>query len=745
MFAQVIVDIVHEAVDRTFTYRIPDDMTLTAGQRVRVPFRYGEVDGIVLALTETCDLQPEKIRNVIRPLEQYSAILPHMLDLSREMADTSHCPLAETLRLMIPPQMRRDQVKPRKVVQAALAIATDGVAEAREKQGRSSRRKMILSLLSDGKTHSATEIGEIIHQPLPDLRHLQGQGLIRMWEEEVYRLPGAAGPSEIAPDPVLTDEQTEVLETVLPYLQKGTGSFLLHGVTGSGKTEVFIRLVRRTLEMGRSAMILVPEIALTPQMVDWFRRRFGTGAAVLHSRLSDGERFDEWRRIRYGQARVVIGARSAVFAPAEHLGLIIVDEEHENSYISDRHPRYDARDVARSRAEREHATLLLASATPSITSFYRAKQGDYIMLEMPHRVGNRPLPEVEVVDMRRELELGNRSVFSQSLKRKLLNCVSQGQQAMLLLNRRGYHSFVTCRSCGKTIKCDKCDVAMTLHLVRGDGQLHCHYCGATRPNPTRCPECDSPKIRYFGTGTQMVEEELKRLLPGVPVGRMDVDTTSGKDGHARVLDAFRRGDTRVLVGTQMIAKGLDFPEVTLVGVVAADITLNLPDYRSQERTFQLLTQVAGRAGRGQKAGQVVIQTYSPEHEVIVQAAAQDYRAFFTREIQRRQVAMYPPFSVMARLLVESEQALAAEARAAELYRRVENMLAEHPDWEAVRLLLSLEQPPLTMLRGRNRWQVLMKLRVGEHTEAFCAALSELAREPAEHVETFFEYNPVSTI
>ena len=544
----------------------------------------------------------------------------------------------------------------------------------------------------------------------------------------------------------VTPGQEEALSVMLPDLRSGQGKYLLHGVTGSGKTEVFIRLVRQTLVQGKSAMILVPEIALTPQMVMWFRARFGAVAAVLHSRLSAGERFDEWRRIRRGDARVVIGARSAVFAPCGNLGLIVVDEEHESTYISDRHPRYDAREVAIRRCENEHATLLLASATPSILSFARARRGDYVLLEMPSRVGNRPMPQVTLVDMRKEMENGNRSVFSGQLVAALKNCVARGEQAMLLMNRRGYNSFVSCRSCGYVVKCPNCDVAMTYHVV-GSGQteakLHCHYCGFAALPPNTCPKCGSKYIRYFGAGTQKIEEELKKLFPQENVIRMDIDTTSGKDGHAKLLDEFRSGRAKLLVGTQMIAKGLDFPKVTLVGVIAADMTLNLPDYRARERTFQLLTQVAGRAGRGTLPGQVIIQTYKPEDEVIQTAAAQDYRAFFELEFDRRRTGLYPPFTILARLLVESNSPQKAREVATMLHARCEELLNAHPLWKKRALMVRLDQPSITVLRGKTRWHVLMKLLVHPETEQFAAALSELAREKQEGAEVYFEYNPTT--
>lgn len=745
MYAQVIVDIVHEQVAHTFTYEVPHGMSLSVGQRVSVPFGYRSKEGVVIALDEHAPegLERERIKPVSAPLEDYPAILPPLIDLARHMAEESHCPLAETLRLMLPAEMRGGRVQVKVQPMARLLISPEEIDRALDAQGRSRKRRMLISLLRDGEKHPVGELRLMVRDPMEPLRQLEQAGLVAITDEEVLRRPGAGQTVEPVMDPPLTASQEEVLEVVCPELERGAGRFLLHGVTGSGKTEVFIRLVRRTLAMGRAAMILVPEIALTPQMVSWFRARFGAVAAVIHSRLSAGERFDEWRRIRRGDARVVIGARSAVFAPVEKLGLIVVDEEHESTYLSDRHPRYDARDVAAWRCGREGATLLLASATPSILSFARARRGDYTLLEMPCRVLNRPMPAVEVVDMRAELESGNRSVFSGVLQARLRQCMDRGQQAMLLMNRRGYHSFISCRRCGHVMKCPNCDVALTYHVAGGDGQMHCHYCGHQAPPPDRCPSCASQYIRYFGAGTQKVEEELGRLFPGVGVVRMDVDTTSGKDGHAKLLDEFRSGRARILVGTQMIAKGLDFPRVTLVGVIAADMTLNLPDYRSRERTFQLLTQVAGRAGRSDEPGQVVIQTYKPEDETIRAAAAQDYRSFFETEFARRRTGLYPPFTILARLLVESVSESAAQRRAEELLAACQSLLDAHPAWKKRTLLMRLDRPGVTVLRGKARWQVMFKLLVHPDAEAFAAALSELARTPQPQVDTYFEYNPTT--
>ncbi len=741
MYAQVIVDIVHENVAHTFTYAVPEGMALTPGWRVSVPFGRRRVEGIVIGLSETCDLPPEKVKPIGETLEDYPAVLPAMLKLALHMAEETHAPLAETLRLMLPAQMRGGRVKVKTETVAALTVSPAEAEKAADAQGRSRKRAMLLALLKDGEAHPVSELSQLVRDPLASLRQLQEAGLVCLGEREVLRRPGGA--EYRVEDPPLTEDQREAIALMTPPMLRGQGRFLLHGVTGSGKTEVFIRLVRRCLEEKKGAIILVPEIALTPQMVDWFRGRFGPVAAVLHSRLSAGERYDEWRRIRRGDARVVIGARSAIFAPLENPGVIIVDEEHETTYLSDRHPRYDARDIAAWRCGEEGAALVLASATPSILSFARARKGSLQLVELPRRVFDRPLPSVELIDMRRELDSGNRSIFSGALQTALRECMAQGEQAMLLMNHRGYNSFVSCRACGQAVKCPSCDVSMTYHMAGGD-LLHCHYCGRVMRPPEICPACGSRHIRYFGAGTQRVEEELHKLLPGVATVRMDIDTTSGKDGHAKLLDEFRSGRARILVGTQMIAKGHDFPNVTLVGVMAADMTLNLPDYRARERTFQLLTQVAGRAGRGEKPGRVIIQTYKPEDETITAAAKQDYRAFFGQEFERRRASFYPPFSVITRLLVESASDDLARRRAEQLAEGVRAILAANPDWEKRVLTLLTDQPSVKYLRGRSRWHVVVKLAASREAEQLCAALTDLSRSASpEGVDTYFEYNPVT--
>ncbi len=741
MYCRVIVDIVHENVAKPFTYLIPDGMDLVPGQRVAVPFGVREKEGIVTEVTEECDVPPEKLRQVLRPLEDYAAVPPELMALAEEMAKQAHCPQAETLRLMLPAQMRGGRVHVKTVRCVRLAVSAEKAEAAIAADRRGGKRSQLLRLLVSGESRTVRELSSLVKDPGEALRKLEKDGWIVISSEESLRTPRGAFEEAGDPGYKLTPGQQEALEEILPSLRGNGGRYLLHGVTGSGKTEVFMKAVRETLTLGRCAIILVPEIALTPQMVSWFRGRFGAVAAVIHSRLSAGERYDEWRRIRRGEARVVIGARSAVFSPVERLGLIVVDEEHESTYLNDRHPQYDTRDVAGSRCRREGATLILASATPSILSFARARRGDYVLLEMPNRVNDRPLPEVEIADMRSELEMGNRTVLSSALRKALKECAEKGEQAILLMNRRGYNSFVSCRSCGYVVKCPNCDISMTYHIGDTDGRLRCHYCGSEMPPPDTCPACGGHYIRYFGAGTQKVEEEVHRLLPGVPTVRMDYDTTGSKDGHGKILEEFRSGRARILIGTQMIAKGLDFPQVTLVGVVAADLALNLPDYRSRERAFQLFTQVAGRAGRGQQSGRVIIQTYLPQDPVIGFAARQDYRAFFESEFRRRRNGLYPPFTVLARLLAESNAEEKAEQAAERLEEQAGKLLEDHPEWKRRVLTMLRDTPSVKFLKGKHRRHILIKALVSRETDALFGALTELAAEGAEGAEVWFEVNP----
>lgn len=743
-FCQVIVDIAHEDVDRVFTYRVPEGMRLCPGMRVHVPFgRVRRVEGVVVAMTQECDLPPERVRDVTDALEDYPAVLPSLLCLAMRIKESSFCTLAQALRLMFPAQMRGERIrnKTREVVVLTCdrAIGAQLVAS----QARAPKRAQVLAALLESESDEmpVEELKKRLGECRQPLMALCKMGFARIEEREVLRSPYGAMERLAGQDPTLTAQQEQVLSTLLPAVEAGKGAFLLYGVTGSGKTEVFIRAVRRCAQLGRTAIVLVPEIALTPQMVMWFRSRFGEDAAVLHSRLSPGERYDEWRRIRRGEVRVVIGARSAIFAPLENVGLIIIDEEHEQSYIADSTPRYDAREVARWRCEDEGAALLLASATPSMRSFAMAGRGDLTLLEMPRRVANRPLPQVHVVDMREELKAGNRSVFSGALLTGLTRCLDEGHQAILFVNRRGYSTFVSCRSCGYTVTCSQCDVSMTYHSA--ENVLRCHYCGQEMPVPRTCPECGSPYIKYFGVGTQRVEEEVRKFFPDVPVLRMDNDTTRTKDAHAQLLARFRSGEARVLVGTQMIAKGLDFPEVTMVGIIAADAMLKLPDYRSAERTFQLLTQVAGRAGRAEHPGEVFLQTYDPEHYAIRAASRQDYRAFFEEEMLRRRRALYPPYTLLARLLYEADREEDAQAAAEAAMRQMEAFFERRTYLRKYVIALRVMACPVKMIRGKSRWQVTLKIVDQPVCQEAVGKMSEIARTPLEGCACICQVNPSS--
>ena len=738
MYAEIIVDIASEQVDRVFTYLAPDTLDIQPGMRVRVPFGPHEKEGFVIRLKERADYDEAKIKPILAALEPYPALLPELMELAWEIRAKCHCPLCEALRLMLPAEMRGGRVKVKTEEYVRLLIPPDRIEEAIASQKRAKSRQLLIRLLSDGQAHPVEELRPMFRDVRSPITYLAEREMLEIINRETLRSP-YYGRVDAPPDPELTNEQQEALSELIPALSHPGKPFLLQGVTGSGKTEVYIRLVRETLRQGKGAIILVPEIVLTPQMINWFRSRFGDTMAVLHSRLSAGERFDEWRRIRMGDARIVIGARSAVFAPVERLGVIIVDEEHEQTYLSDRFPQYDAREIAVSRGKREKAAVLLASATPSIYSYAMTRRGDYTLIEMPHRVLNRPMPIVHLVDMRQELRMGNHGMFSGLLQQKLEECIAGDHQAMLFINRRGYASSVNCRKCGETIKCSRCDVSMTYHSV--DQTLRCHYCGEIRPMPKLCPACQSPYIKPMGIGTQKVEEELNRRFPGAGVIRMDVDTTAEKNAHFKLVDRFRAGQAKILLGTQMIAKGLDFPQVTLVGAVMADLTLNFPDYRAAERTYQLLVQVAGRAGRGEQPGEVVIQTYQPDHYAIQSAAKQDYRAYFNQEFARRKNDLYPPFTMMARFLCENRDMAVALATAESIKNRILQEFSSSPLFRRI-FFIRADEAPITRIQDKARAQVLLKLLNHPDTDRLLQRFQEMAGEEYPG-KVQLEINPAS--
>ncbi len=639
-------------------------------------------------------------------------------------------------------QIEPPRVRPRREHVVQLTI-TD-LAQAQEQLHRAPRQLAALRWLaqrSEPEPPTLTELRRATGINLAGAQALMRRGFISIVEREVYRDPLATHiPSPDVPPP-LTSAQRTVYETIVTTLEAGTGGcFLLHGITGSGKTEVYLRLIARALRLGKQALVLAPEIALTTQLVRRLAARFGNQLAVLHSGLSDGERYDAWRRLRRGEVRLAIGARSALFAPLPHLGLVIVDEEHEPGYKSDTVPRYHARDVALQLAELAGVTVVLGSATPSVESFYAARAGRLQLLQLPERIGGQtgidglvhprslPLPPVRIVDMRQELQQGNASIFSTALQHALIQTLERGQQALLFLNRRGAASFVLCRDCGYVARCDRCLIPLTVHYDQAAAAetgvqtavLVCHSCGQRTAMPVVCPQCLSRRIRAIGAGTQRVVEAVQALCPHARVARWDRDSATGKDAHNVLLEAMLTRQIDVIVGTQMIAKGLDLPLVTLVGVILADTGLHLPDFRSGERTFQLLTQVAGRAGRRSDGAQVIIQTYQPDHYALQAAREHDYRAFFQEEIAFRQSLAYPPFGRLVRFVISA-------ASEAVCQRQAERLASALRSYVSARNLIGwrlIGPAPAFFRRQRDRWRWHLLLRVPADTtsHALTAAL-----------------------
>ncbi|BBI34530.1 primosomal protein N' [Cohnella abietis] len=593
-----------------------------------------------------------------------------------------------------------------------------------ELPARAHKQKEVLRYLAENNEPvTVIKLAEEVATTTSTIRALEDRGWISIQAITEDRDPYAGREFPASSPMTLTPAQASVLAPIQKALDDNIHeTFLLHGVTGSGKTEVYLQAIQRCLEMGREAIVLVPEIALTPQMVERFKSRFGARVAVLHSRLSQGERYDEWRKIREGRAQVAVGARSAIFAPFASIGLIVIDEEHETSYKQEESPKYHARDVAVERARLHGAVVVLGSATPALETYeaavHRRHDTDNVQMkyiELPERVANRPLPGVEIVDMREELRLGNRAMFSRSLADAIRDRLAKNEQIVLLLNRRGYATFVMCRSCGYTAACPHCEISLTHH--KGSQNLRCHYCGYSESEPKTCPSCESPHIRFFGTGTQKVEESLAETFPGIRVIRMDVDTTTEKGSHEKWLTEFRERRADLLLGTQMVAKGLDFPFVTLVGVLAADSALRLPDFRASERTFQLLTQVAGRAGRHELPGEVIIQTYDPEHESITSVQGHDYKGFVERALTLRRQLGYPPYSRLLSVTFSHESVpmlLSTGERFATGMREKSAALGVRRDFDhgggTALEVLGPVSSPIARLKDRYRFQCMVKYR-----------------------------------
>ena len=641
MYADIIIDITHEKLDKVFQYSIPSRLEgmLEVGTEVVVPFGRSnkETHGYVIAFSEKTDYDPAKIKEITGKAEESMAIEGKLVALAAWMKEHYGGTMIQALKTVLPVK-KKEKIRQKRTVHLLL----DEEAGKRQldiylHKNQKARARLLAGLL-DQPVQEYELLTKKLNVTGTVIRTLEEQKILTVEYEDMLRNP-VDYQKKTGKQIVYTEEQERAIRTFVQDYQAGKRkTYLLYGITGSGKTEVYMEMIEQVVKMGKQAIVLIPEIALTYQTVMRFYGRFGDRVSILNSRLSPGERFDQLERIRRGEVDVMIGPRSALFTPFSDLGLIVIDEEQESAYKSEQVPRYHARETAVARATMEGASVVLGSATPSVDAYFKAKQGEYTLLELTRRAKGQNLANVYTVDMREELKKGNRSIISDRLKELIEDRLQKHQQIMLFLNRRGYAGFVSCRSCGYVVKCPHCDVSLSAH--RG-GKLVCHYCGYETKQMNRCPECGSGYIGGFKAGTQQIEELIKRMFPQAGVLRMDLDTTKSKAGHEKILAAFANHEADILIGTQMIVKGHDFPEVTLVGVLAADLSLYSNDYQSAERTFQLLTQAAGRAGRGSAGGEVVIQTYSPEHYSIQRAAAQDYDGFYEEEINYRSLMGYP--------------------------------------------------------------------------------------------------------
>lgn len=765
MIAEVIVDVTTKAIDRPFDYRVPDRFKglVKAGMRVVVPFGPRKIQGFVTKIKEETDVQSGNIKDIVDLFDLSPVLTDELLELSHWLTEKTLSYHITALQSMLPAAMKAkyekeiqvlsaeelpqslkelfgqqesilyadippEQLKPiqkhvqkghlevryhvsqksgkKKVRTLQTAVSKEKLEEKQEQLKKNAvKQKALLAFLlqSNETTFLAKDLQQQTGASSQTIKALIQEGLLTESYEEIYRDPYRD--REFTPSTPL-DLTTEQAEAAKPIHQAVSDdkheTFLLHGVTGSGKTEIYLQTIDHVLQKGKEAIVLVPEISLTPQMVQRFKERFGSNVAVLHSGLSTGEKYDEWRKIHRKEVKLVVGARSAVFAPFENLGMIIIDEEHESSYKQEEMPRYHAKDVAIERAGRHQCPVVLGSATPSLESYARAKKGVYTLLTLKRRVNQQQLPHVSLIDMREELRNGNRSMFSEELMLRLKEVLERKEQAVLFLNKRGYSSFVMCRDCGYVEQCPHCEISLTYH--RFQKRLKCHYCGHEAPVPAECPECHSEHIRYFGTGTQRVEEELTKVLPEARVIRMDVDTTSRKGAHEKLLTSFGHKEADILLGTQMIAKGLDFPDVTLVGVLSADTSLHIPDFRSSEKTFQLLTQVSGRAGRHEKAGSVIIQSYTPSHYSIELTKQHDYEAFYEQEMLHRRHQSYPPFYFLAMVTVSHEEV----TKAAHVTDKIVQFLKMNcaPNTR----ILGPAASPIAKIKDRYRYQCVIKYK-----------------------------------
>lgn len=688
--AGVIIN--HEALatDRIYTYEIPEEMELKIGQRVRVPFGLGnrKLDGFVVSLGQSEELAYDKSK-----MKRVFSCDPDVyfneedLIIMEEIRKNYMASYLDVIKLMIPRGIL--QGMKHKMSENLYVLSPLG-----PKHSKSPYKEIYSEVEKNpGKYIKA----DLVRQgfSLSSVNTLIKHGYLAVLSEKDFRYNVEEYENYDKKD--LNEEQMIAVDTI----DKEEGVYLLHGITGSGKTEVFLELIRRSLLRGEDTIVLLPEISLTPQMIERFKGRFGKDITIFHSRLSDGERYDEWHRVMTGKVKIAIGARSALFLPFRNLKMVIVDEEHETTYKSEMSPKYDAKEVAQLMMEKNGGRLILASATPSVESYHEATQGKINLVTLTKRATEGTLPDMEVVDMREELLSGNRSIFSRVLMEKMEKVLERKEQMILFLNRRGFSTFVSCRSCGFVFKCSNCDISMTYHK---DNSLVCHQCGARKYLPKTCPSCQSKYIKQFGTGTEKVEEAIRKLFPKAKVMRMDRDTTKQKSAYETMYQNFKNNDCDILIGTQMISKGLDFKDVTLVGILAADLSLNLPDFRSSEKTFQLITQVAGRAGRGDKKGEVIIQTYSPEHFAVEHARIHDYEGFYKKEILMREALKNPPFTKIFHMVFSSEDEKLLQEKVTDIGERLRIYLKNYDNI----ILLGPSPCMISKIKNNYRWQIMLK-------------------------------------
>lgn len=730
MICKVIVDVSNSEVDRIFDY-VDGGLDVKKGDRVLVPFGNKKLEGFCIDTAEKSDYDPAKLKPIAAKLDDFSCISEEMLALMRFMKEKFYLRYVDCLRLFIPGQMRGGRVRELKRLYVELS---KDVSEEEIKKlipARAHRQLELVEKLREGGEYLSVITEEF---GAATVKALEDKGIAVKTDKAVYRKPYDGLNSE-ADRVKLTDAQRQAVDKILGGDKTVS---LLYGVTGSGKTEVYMNAIDRVLKQGKTAIMLVPEISLTPQMLRNFRARFSSGVAMLHSGLGPGERYDEWKRLLMGEARIVLGARSAVFAPVKNVGLIVIDEEHDASYFSESNPRYNTCDIARFRAEYNGGKLVLGSATPSIESFLLARKGEYSLVSLPDRISRHGMPKIQIENMSQELISGNNGIFSRRLEQELRKTVENGNQAILFLNRRGHSSFAMCKKCGYIAKCEDCDVTLTYHSV--DNMLKCHYCGKRYKMLTQCPDCGSKEIRYGKIGTQRVVEELEKMFPGVGILRMDNETTTKKSAYLDILGAFKAKEAQILVGTQMIAKGHDFPDVTLVGILDADMSLYFSDYRSAERTFQLVTQVAGRAGRSDKEGLVVLQTYSPSHYVYRYAKNYDYLGFFEKENNSREVTGFPPYSTILRVLMTGEDDETVKNCARNMFVDVRAYELENKNEF---LFLQAMRSPVARIERNYRYQILMRIK-REYEDTVVREIYRIIDEnKVRGVSVFAQINPQS--